>query len=149
MSDTAHDQAIAQVESIVRMVAALELDYDRLEELRGIESPDEDEARELAELEEAAGGCESEDDARQRILEDALSVEVRSSWHTPGESPEPSEFRILLCTGGPHVEIVGELDDSNEPCRARVLYRDWSESGELFVFDRESVLTYCRCFYFG
>jgi predicted nuclease with TOPRIM domain len=34
MSDTARDQALAQVASICRMVAALECDFERLEELR-------------------------------------------------------------------------------------------------------------------
>lgn len=168
--DTARDQAIAQVASITEMVAALEVDYDRLQELRddrdgfvdSIDGPPEldtpaqwvlknpDEAEELADLEEAAGGCEDQDEARERILEDALSVEVRSGWSLVGEGQmAPEEFRIVLCTGGPHVELVGDLDDHNEPSRVRVLYRDWGTSGELFDFDRDVVLTYCQQFYFG
>lgn len=166
--DSAENQARAQVASIVAMVAALECDYERLEELREeladfvADSPlsDEDaaykwradnpgEAEELAELEEAAGDCEDEDEARERILEDALSVEVRSGWASLGETLQPEEFRIVLCTGGPHVEIVGDLDDNSEPDRVRIIYKDWGTSGELFDFDRDAVLTYCRQFYFG
>lgn len=244
--DRAEDQARAQVASIVEMVAALECDYDRLEELRDkakagawvagwnmpgympdsepaafedcdeareyIESvlreragetmldgtrsneetdaeevalieaadrmkkrvaenheaeygetiagvhywithkpgelADRDEAKELAELEETAGECTSEDEARQRIHEDALSVEVRSDWRSPGEEMTAGEFRILLCTGGPHVELIGDLDQG-EPSRVRVLYRDWGTSGEIFDFDHDAVLTYCKQHYFG
>lgn len=159
MSDTAHDQAIAQAASICAMVAALTVDYDRLQELRDesneLESPEEwraenpSEAAELADLEEVVGDCADEDDARRRIQEDALSVEYRSAWQSPGEELTPSEFRIVLCTGGPHVEIVGDIDHHGEPCSPRILYKDWGTSGELFDFDHEAVLTYCREYVLG
>lgn len=169
MSDTAKDQAIAQCESIASMIAALDVDYQRLEDLRSekkyyvrsIDGPTEDDtpenwtidnpedAEELAELEAAAGDCESEDEARQRIEDDPLSVEVRSDWVTPGEDMTAGEFRIVLCTGGPHVELVGDLDDYKQPSRVRVIYKDWGDRGELYDFDRDSVLRYCRCLYFG
>lgn len=110
---------------------------------------DPDEEQELSELEEAAGDCTDEEDARTRIEEDPLSVEVRSGWHSVGETLEPAEFRIVLCTGGPHVELQGELGADNEPDRVRVLYSDWGDSGEIFDFDRDAVLTYCRQFHFG
>jgi hypothetical protein len=151
--DTAHSQALAQVESIKEMVAALEVDYDRLEELRefkeseGLMNPEAME--ELAELEAAAGDCESQEDAQQRISEDPLSVQVRSDWANPGETMEAAEFQIVLCTGGPHVEIVGELDQYGEPDRVRILYRDWGTSGELYDFDRRAVLAYCRQFHYA
>src|SRR6185437_6570361 len=93
-------------ESLVEMVAALECDYDRLEELRQNKAEQFagyiGEAEELAELEAAAGDCESREDAEQRIYEDPLSVEVRSGWYPYGdrECPHPSEeFCILLGTG--------------------------------------------------
>ena len=170
----AEKQARAQVESIVAMVAALECDYARLDELRGMRAMRAEfvyeycaatgaettaaqktwvaeftaASTELEELEAAAGNCTSEDEAREAIEQGPLAVEVRSNWHAPGEPGEPEEFRIVLCTGGPHVEIVGDLD-RGEPSRPRILYRDWGTSGELFDFDREAVLTYCRVFYFG
>lgn len=240
MSNTAQDQACAQVESICAMVAAMDVDYDRLQELReksesghyvagwnmpgympdsepsafdDVESAreylaecmrddsatldprefpedgktaadletaadnlaasdfeeygetigryhyfithipgklaDTDEQKELEELESAAGDCESQEEAQTRIEEDPLSVEIRSDWCTPGEEMTAGEFRILLCTGGPHVELVGDLDDYQQPSRVRVLFKDWGESGELFDFDRETVLRYCQQFYFG
>lgn len=233
--DRAEDQARAQVESIVAMVAALKCDYDRLEELRdektarvryiaGWNMPgympdgepaefddvddakryiieaikraedeaeteekaemlcafaedvnmqngefsarcgdyvywvtrdgyiplDTDDAEELAELESAAGDNTSEEMARESIEQDALSVEVRTGWSSPGNGEEltPEEFRIVLCTGGPHVEIVGDLDRGT-PARPRIIHCDWGTSGELFDFDRDAVLAYCSVFYFG
>lgn len=237
MSDTAESQARAQVASIVAMVAALNVDYDRLEELRdkkteghyvagwnmpgympdaepcafdtdseareyvademarhegesgdfgnerNIEvSPvaidacrsgageygatfgdchywvtfqpnalaDSGEAEELAELEEAAGDCASEEEARGAIEGDALSIEVRSGWASSKDEFEAEEFRIVLCTGGPHVELVGDLYRGT-PSRIRVLYRDWGTSGEYFPEseEREALETYCSQFYFG
>lgn len=158
-TDNAELQARAQVESIVAMVAALRVDYGRMEELReeiaacctasahGLER-ESALKRELAELESAAGECTSEDDARERIMGDALSVEVRSDWESSASEFTASEFRIVLCTGGPHVEIVGELDNGS-PSRVRVIYKDWGTHGELFDFDHDAVLRYCSEFYFG
>ena len=85
-----------------------------------------EDAKELADLEEAAGDCESEDEARERIDEDPLSVEVRSGWTTPGEEMEAEEFCLLLSTGGPAVRIVGELD-RGQPTRAWLEVQDWFE----------------------
>lgn len=173
MSNTAESQARAQVASIVSMVAALNCDYDRLQELRDragdnratvaayaekmedwqANADASEELSELADLEAQAGGCNSEDEARERILEDALSVEVRSGWMSPSaenDKLDPEEFRIVLCTGGPHVELVGELDRGT-PSRIRVLYREWGDSGEYVPDEKETeaLETYCAQFYFG
>ena len=160
----AFDQARAQCESIAEMVAALECDYEQLEYLRGelsdaaadggteawkLANPDD--AEELEELETAAGECKDEEEARERIQEDALSVEVRSDWHAPGESGEPTEFCILLCTGGPAVRIIGDLD-RGEPSRPRIEYQDWGTPWtEYFPTSeqRAALESYCSCFYFG
>ena len=87
-----------------------------------------EDAEELAELEEQAGEYESEDEARDAISETPLSAEVRSGWHSVGEDAgEPEEFRIVLCTGGPHVELTGDIGGS-----VRVVFKDWGESGEYY-----------------
>ena len=87
-----------------------------------------EDAAELAELEGQAGEYESEDEARDAIYETPLSVEVRSGWHSVGEDAgEPEEFRIVLCTGGPHVELTGDIGGS-----VRVVFSDWGESGEYY-----------------
>ena len=102
----------------------------------------------LAALEAAAGDCADEDDARQRIQDDPLSVEVRSDWASPGEPLEPSEFMILLCTGGPAVRIVGELN-RGEPCRAWLEYQDWGTPWtRYFGADSDTLCQYASQFYF-
>lgn len=163
-------------ESIAEMVAALQCDYERLEELRderdGYEfdedangAPDgpghknsreawaaenPDEAEELRGLEEAAGECGDQGEARERIEEDALSVQVRCGWVTPGEGMSAEEFSILLSTGGPAVRIVGELDAGLEPSRAWLEVQDWGKPWtQYFRADEDTLLAYCRCFYFG
>lgn len=113
---------------------------------------DETYEEELAELEQAAGDCESTDQARQRIDEDPLSVQVRSGWVTPGEDFEAEEFAILLTTGGPAVRIRGELGPGNEPSRAWVEYQDWFTPWIELVdrpIETDTLLTYCRQFYYG
>jgi len=156
------------MDSIREMVAALECDYDRLQELRDERDgwePDEDDedspatwaechvddAQELAELEEAAGDCEDQDAARQRIEEDPLSLEVRSDWHAPGAESGDTEFCLLLGTGGPAVRIIGELE-GGQPTSANLQTQDWftpwtdvNTSSE----DDDALLTYCQVFYFG
>jgi len=216
-NENARNQARAQFESIKEMVAALALDWDRLEELReerseiqsavasayqdledkekefgdklfpheescatqqdweGVEPncncelgslrEDLEDAEdrlsewlaeneeELKELEASAGECKDADEARERIQEDALSVQVRSDWHDLGsEGNEATEFQILLCTGGPAVKIEGELGQYGEPESAEIYYQDWFTKWEPLTLDHEEqevVLEYCRCFYFG
>lgn len=149
-------------DSIRDMVAALECDYDRLEELRGdlVEGytreqwADEypEDAKELAELESQAGECESRDDAEQRIQEDALSVEMRGDWYGAsgdGKDDPPTEFKILLSTGGPATQICGELRDG-EPYRAWLEVQNWGTPWTDYYEEGLSdvLLAYARCFYF-
>ena len=169
--DALQDIGKSAFESIAEMVAALECDYDRLEELREhrkdwfAENPGKfigirantrnnyalacpDEAEELAELIEAAGECESRDDAETRIQQDALSVELAGTW-TLGERPVADKAYILLGTGGPAMRIVCELSDG-EPHRAWIQAHDWGTPWTDYIGgDSETLLTYCRCFYFG
>lgn len=158
----------AAYESIAEMVAALNCDYDRLEELKeGRESleneygfPDpaaltawnEANREELAELTEQAGECAGRDDALERVLEDPLSLEVRSNWHTPGDEggAKPGEFCLLLAMGGPAVRIIGGLDEHCEPYRARLEVQDWfTPWAEYYQADSDVLLAYARCFYYG
>lgn len=184
MEDHGKQQAQAQYESIAAMVAALNCDFERLEELReerealaeavtaaevehaeavrmmcasnalnearaALADWDEDNAEELNTLEHEAGEYSDADEVRERIQEDPLSIEVRSSWVSLGDVLSADEFRILLCTGGPAVQIVGELD-RREPVRAWLEYQDWGTPWtHYFGADSDTLLTYCREFYFG
>lgn len=171
----AREQAFAQMSSISEMVAALNCDYDRLQELRedrkdlidAVDEAETDEEKaicqrafdewstdyrgEVTDLEDAAGDCENEEEARERIQEDALDISVRSDWQNVGETLEPSEFTILLCTGGPAVRIVGELDQYKQPCRAWLEYQDWFTPWTELVdgVSHSDLLTYSQQFYFG
>ena len=109
-----------------------------------------------------------DDDARETaievIREDALSVEIRADWREPGAENEDSEFRILLCTGGPAVRIVGELRDG-QPHRAWLECQDWGTPWTEYIertpdkhnYDHPTphslncqfLLAYASCFYFG
>lgn len=137
--------------SIARMAERLDPDFwELLEELRDMEDRTPEEDAELAKLEEAREHCEAEDDARDVILEDALSVEVRSDWHTPGSEAENTEYCILLSTGGPAVRIVGELNKWSEPVSATLQVQDWGTPWtDCREADEDTLLTYAQCFYFG
>lgn len=121
-------QALAQLESIREMVAALKAE-------------DDDEAEK----------------AREAIQEDPLSVEVRSRWMElrdwgNKEQGAPAEFKILLCTGGPAVQIIGELNEHADPEKPRLQHQDWGTPWtdvRLSAEDAETLLAYCREFYFG
>lgn len=118
----AEEQAQAQYESIAEMVKRLNSEDEKIAEA-----------------------------ARAEIEEDALSVQVRSDWHTPGDKEAgPTEYEILLCTGGPAVRIIGELGRYNEPETATIQYQDWFTSWtDWRGADEEILLQYVRCFYFG
>ena len=108
-----------------------------------------DNAEELAELEDAAGDCTDEDAARDNTQEDPLEVQVRSDWTNPGETLEAGEFMILLCTGGPAVRIVGELN-RGEPCRAWLEYQDWGTPWtHYFGAKSDTLCEYAANFFFG
>lgn len=115
-TNRAEEQARAQLSGVCEMVAALEVDY------------------------------ESKDEARERIQENALSVQMRSGWHSLGEALEPEEFMILLFTGGPGVRIVGDLYRGT-PSRPRLEYQDWGTAWTELVsiepHERQALETYC------
>ncbi len=99
------------------------------------------------------GKDKDRDAARDRILEDPLSVEVRPDWHLPGSiESHPGEFCILLSWGGPAVRLIGELDELSQPLNARLECQDWFQpwtSVGVTADDETTLLEYARCFYFG
>jgi hypothetical protein len=178
----AEEQAQAQYQSICAMLDAVEVDYERLQELRdereelssavteaeniheaeenaqsldafkaaleALAQWDEENAEDLNTLEHEAGDCEDEDDARQRISEDPLEVTVRSGWVSMGEEMEADEFQILLCTGGPAVRIMGELDHHGTPCRAWMEYQDWGTPWtQYFGAEHARLIAYAQHFF--
>jgi len=120
--DRGKKQAIAQIESIVEMVAALNSEND-----------------------------EEREEAQETIQNDPLSVEVRSGWHSVGSTHPPDEFCILLCWGGPACRIIGELDEHAQPEKPRLEYQDWGTNWTEYPLTEEeetALQTYCEQFYF-
>lgn len=171
-------QAIAQLESIIEMVRALDKetaaeDWAKSKSREAIiqefndggmefdnEATDDDLREEMVDCVVRGHHDPSdfefdEDSAHERIQEDALSVQVRSGWFTPGHEGErlrAEEFEILLCTGGPACRIIGELDDCGQPDSCRLQHQDWGTPWTEYFLNseqRDYVLTYCRVFYFG
>lgn len=167
-AETNHALGNAQswLETIKANVAALECDYDRLQELRDaraeVDTPEtqagfaafdaSEEGEELRELEAAAGEFESQEQAQERIQEEPLSIELCSGWYTPGDTPEASEFCILLTTGGPALRIIGDLDQHKQPTSPRLQYQDWGTPWTELICtgeDHDALQAYCEQFYFG
>jgi len=147
------------LETIIEQVDALEMDWKRYEELKGmsIEDMSAEEKVELAELVETATIeeeiYENPDDVRERIEECPLSVQVRSGWYAPGaegDAVKPEEFEILLSTGGPALRIIGDLDGYGRPALPRLQHQDWGTPWiEYFTVDQDALEKWCACFYFG
>lgn len=131
------EQAAAQLDSIHELFTAAQNARDGLPAIAdGNEFDDEDAVREYA-------------------MEQALSVEVRcAEWHTPGdEYGTADEFRIVVCTGGPHVEIRGSLNQWSEPENAEIYANDWFttlESLDGYSEEKAEALDwFCGLFYYG
>ena len=107
------------------------------------------------------GGCmfSHPDEIRDRVTQQALSVEVRSDWHTPGdnENASPNEYRVLLTWGGPALMLCGDLDEHGSPeGNARFEIQDWGTPWTVYRPDvcfedyyEKAVAWFANCFYFG
>lgn len=117
-------QARAQLDTLIEMVQNLESDDD-----------------------------DKRDAALQTIHENALSIEVRTDWYLPGTNDnKPTEYCILLCTGGPAVRIIGDLSEHGEPETATLEHQDWFTPWKEYNTTTEeeaAMLRYASTFYFG
>lgn len=153
------DDAFAEIAQAVAEEAGFTLSQDAEGGFAWVapKSADADEARFETAEEAWLACCEDNglrpvsDSVRQSIEENALSVEVRSGWVSPGSTEmKAEEFNILLCTGGPAVRIRGELDQYGEPDRAWLEMQDWFVPwSQVFDIEQDTLLDYCRVFYFG
>ena len=92
-----------------------------------------------------------QDELRESILNNALSVEFRSGWTTNSEKLEVEEFKILLTWGGPALQIIGGLDDYG-PVNPKMQYQDWGTPWtdfEITESQQDALNWFCNCFYFG
>ena len=88
----------------------------------------------------------------EEIMADPLEICVRSLW-TPLSYPmEADEFRILLCTGGPAVQIVGDLDVHGGIFgQPHIEYQDWFTPWcplTITEDQQKDLLAYCQMFNF-
>lgn len=93
-------------------------------------------------------------DPEEAIQEKPLSVEVRSGWVSNYQDRMiAAEYNILLCTGGPAVRIIGELNQHEEPESARLEHQDWGTSWTEFFIPRgkarDALLQFAFQFYYG
>ena len=131
----ARDQAGAQLASIEELVKCFE------------------HAEECDDTACGADCTHDRDAAQEAITDDALDVQVRGEWHVPGalDGAAPYEYKILLCWGGPAVQIIGELDDSNQPESATLQYCDWFTEWTNYPLtdaEEQTVITYAQQFWF-
>jgi hypothetical protein len=118
----------------------------------------------MANLNRPGATLDESEAAREIIQEDPLEVTVRSDWYSPGgEAGKPSEFCIILSTGGPASRIIGTLSEHGEPETARLEVQDWgtpwagqwgTDEVQAALGDRAAdvsgvLLAYAREFYFG
>ena len=92
---------------------------------------------------------EALDLATEAIQEDPLSVAVRSDWTPAGQRLVAEEYCILLCTGGPAVRMVGDLDSNREPFTAQLQHQDWGTPWTAFLLtkdEEQDCLTYAQVF---
>ena len=88
------------------------------------------------------------------MREAPLSVDICEKCESPGEeaSLEPTEFQILLSTGGPALRIMGELNHG-EPSRCWLEHQDWGTPWTRY-FSRSAerasaLLWFASLFYYG
>jgi hypothetical protein len=158
--ERAKAQARAQLDSIIGMVKRLkhcedcsgedcELTDEEIYDGLGLSYQEGDKA-----TDEEREDYHDEDSAREAIDNDPLSVEVRSDWHSAGDKGDkPTEYRILLCTGGPAVQITGDLDEYGQPENAKLEYQDWftpwTEYTDTTSEEDEYLEKYAQQFYFA
>jgi hypothetical protein len=72
-------------------------------------------------------------------------------WHSLGDVV-PTHYRILLCFGGPAVQVTGELGAAMEPSDANIEYQNWFTPWTRLPLGDDAqaaVLQYAQQFYFG
>lgn len=99
---------------------------------------------------------EQREDIELTIQEDALEILVRDDWRRPSAEPvltdTPTEFLILLSTGGPAVRVTGSLDINCLPSNVQLEHQDWFEVWQQYPLspsDYRAVLEYASQHYFG
>ena len=98
---------------------------------------------------------ESASDVVEAIYQAPLSVLVRDDWRSVTQNElvaSPTEFEVLLTTGGPALRIYGELDEHSQPETAFLEWQDWGTPWtrlQLESADLAIVKEFASHFYYG
>ncbi|MZR12691.1 hypothetical protein GQE99_06610 [Maritimibacter sp. DP07] len=106
----------------------------------------------VAPLMDANATDEAQDEAREEIMCDPLSIEFRSRWGGSVEEFEAEEFRILLAWGGPAVQIVGQIGRFGEAESYELQVQDWFQPWTTYPMTAaqdEALRVYLNEFYLG
>lgn len=97
------------------------------------------------------GDSKESEEMIDSVREEALDVCVSAPDWRPVSTPAvDTTYRILLCTGGPAVQVTGDLDENMEPVSARLESQDWGTPWvEYRKADEAILIEFARCFYFG
>lgn len=88
--------------------------------------------------------------AEEELFEMPLDVAVRSGWEPVGGYLKPSEYMILLTTGGPACRITGDLASNGEPENAVLEWQDWGTPWTpcaLSAPERDALLRFAALFF--
>ena len=131
------------IDDIATLVAALDVDYARLEKLWRLgDARTATEHREYVLMLQDAGGCKNYEEAKMRVCETAQMVEVRSDWTPPYDALTPHEYIITLSKTA---RITGQLDDNARPVTA-TLEVDGARCQNAL---QSVLLAYANCLYYG
>ena len=98
----------------------------------------------LSSIRELVAALETDDDDAREAAETAI-------LESPLSAEEDRGYTILLCAGGPAVQITGSLDEHGEPVTARLEYQDWFTPWvevDVDPEDTDTLLAYARQFSF-
>jgi hypothetical protein len=125
-----------------RYAALLALDWRRLEELREIEFPTEQESFEKEEMEELLGDCgvADEDEAIDYLVHAPLEFTANAANVRLDDWPPrcPDSVAVLLATGGPAYRLLIDVTGHKfgvDVDRVRVQVQDWGAPWVDATFD--------------
>jgi len=122
--DTGVNEARAQLETIHVWHQAFQFCDEEGEDISALPADVQSFLKDEMDWENDPDHDSTRDAISELVLEDALEVKVKTDWHALGEDPELGEYMILLCTGGPAVRIVGELEH-DAPMSAKLQSQSW------------------------
>ena len=110
------------VKNVIVLIAYLQAGYTKIIDL--------EQAGKKIDVEVEGEEFHCSTDLYNYITEIPVSVEVRTDWVYAGfyGNQHPVDYKIVMTTGGPHIEIYGRLNHTVEPENVNMFYRDGSDS---------------------